>query len=450
MRRILAYSAIAGLLCGSVMAQTNSFWNVRVSTNLILGTSTITTSNGTLLVDGSPVTGSSSGITNSASTVSGLTLTTANGIVTLGGSIPASGITNNWTGGVITLDAANSQTNTFGGYLVIGPARYQANSGTASGDGSWANNFGTASGQSSWANYSGTASGSGSWANYSGIASGDGSWANYGGTASGTGSWAMGYGARATNNDTFVWSDGTTISSTSDNQFSAYAANGYRLLGGPITGNGSGLTGVNAATLNGVALAGLVQTNAALDRLRLNDGGGLTNLPVAAAAAATNDLRWLVDSTLPNTTNDLVGFAPHSFLPSQASTTAPIVDGPTLYNAATNNWTMLLALRYRRELTGSNLQWSVLRSGESSTLTSNYTVRVAYTNTLTGAAWSGTLFTNTIGAVNVWTNHTLTDAVLTNLPVGAMPQLIFTVPVSATNGASSPAYWMIRNGGNQW
>jgi hypothetical protein len=182
----------------------------------------------------------------------------------------------------------------------------------------------------------------------------------------------------------------------------------------------------------------------------LNDGGGLTNLPVAAAAAATNDLRWLVDSTLPNTTNDLIGFAPHSFLPSQASTTAPIVDGPTLYNAATNNWTMLLALRYRREVTGSNLQWSVLRSGESSTFTSNYTAQVVYTNTLTGAAWSGTLFTNTISAVNVWTNHTLTDAVLTNLPVGAMPQLIFTVPVSATNGAISPAYWQIRNGGNQW
>jgi hypothetical protein len=223
---------------------------------------------------------------------------------------------------------------------------------------------------------------------------------------------------------------------------------GWQLIG---TGNdGSGLTGVNASTLGGVALAGLVQTNAALDRLQLNDGGGLTNLPVAAAAAATNDLRWLVDSTLPNTANDLIGFAPHSFLPSQASTTAPIVDGPTLYNAATNNWTMLLALRYQREVVGSNLQWSVLRSGESSTFTSNYTVCVVYTNTLTGAAWSGTLFTNTISAVNVWTNHTLTDAVLTNLPVGSFPQLIFTVPVSATNGASTPAYWMIRNGGSQW
>jgi hypothetical protein len=126
------------------------------------------------------------------------------------------------------------------------------------------------------------------------------------------------------------------------------------------------------------------------------------------------------------------------------------VDGPTLYNAATNNWTMLLALRYRREVTGSNLQWSVLRSGESSTFTSNYTAQVVYTNTLTGAAWSGTLFTNTIGAVNTWTNHSIADAVLTNLPVGAMPQLIFTVPVSSTNGASSPAYWQIRNGGNQW
>jgi hypothetical protein len=206
-------------------------------------------------------------------------------------------------------------------------------------------------------------------------------------------------------------------------------------------------TGITAAVQS--ALDGKVTTNAAFNRLGMHDGGGLTNLPVAVAAA-TNDLRWLVDSTLPNTTNDLIGFAPHSFLPSQASSTAPIVDGPTLYNAATNNWTMLLALRYRREVTGSNLQWSVLRSGESSTLTSNYTVRVVYTNALTGASYTGTLFTNTISAVNTGTNHTLTDAVLTNLPVGAMPQLIFTVPVSATNGASSPAYWQIRNGGNQW
>jgi hypothetical protein len=111
---------------------------------------------------------------------------------------------------------------------------------------------------------------------------------------------------------------------------------------------------------------------------------------------------------------------------------------------------MLLALRYRREVTGSNLQWSVLRSGESSTFTSNYTVRVVYSNMLTGATVTGSLFTNTISAVNTWTPHTLADPVLTNLPVGAMPQLIFTVPVSATNGASSPAYWQIRNGGNQW
>ena len=207
----------------------------------------------------------------------------------------------------------------------------------------------------------------------------------------------------------------------------------------------AGLGSVTNVNLNIVAGSGIT-VNGGTSVLLTNNG----SLTIASTAQATNDLRWLVDSTLPNTTNDLIGFAPHSFLPSQASTTAPIVDGPTLYNAATNNWTMLLALRYRREVTGSNLQWSVLRSGESSTFTSNYTAQVVYTNTLTGAAWSGTLFTNTITAVNVWTNHTLTDAVLTNLPVGAMPQLIFTVPVSATNGAISPAYWQIRNGGNQW
>ena len=63
--------------------------------NMSLNGASLTTSNNTLLVNGSPVTGSSSGITNSTSTVSGLTLTTANGIVTLGGSIPASGISSN-------------------------------------------------------------------------------------------------------------------------------------------------------------------------------------------------------------------------------------------------------------------------------------------------------------------------------------------------------------------
>jgi hypothetical protein len=172
----------------------------------------------------------------------------------------AGALSNNWTGGAIVLDAANANTNTFGGALVIGPARYQANGSTASGKGSWANYSSTASGEGSWANFYSTASGEGSWANYNGTASGAGSWANANGTASGEGSWAMGLGAEATNNETFVWSDSTAIGSTTNKQWSTYASNGYRLLGGPITGNGSGVSNVNALTLGGVAAGGYVQT----------------------------------------------------------------------------------------------------------------------------------------------------------------------------------------------
>jgi len=161
------------------------------------------------------------------------------------------------TSGVVTIDAANVQTNTYGGALGIGPVCWQAGGATASGNGSWANygatasgvgswanygatasgpgswanygatasgvgswanygtasgvgswaNYGTASGNGSWANYYGTASGVGSWANYYGTASGVGSWANYYGTASGEGSWAMGQSAVASNDYSFAWND---------------------------------------------------------------------------------------------------------------------------------------------------------------------------------------------------------------------------------------------------
>ena len=187
----------------------------------------------------------------------------------------AGALSNNWTGGPITLDSANSQENTYGGELVIGGNRFQANGGVASGNGSWANNRATASGLGSWANLYATASG-------------EGSWAHFQATASGEGSFAIGPGAKATNGYDFVWSDGTAIGSTAGNQFTVYARNGIRLLGGPITGNGSNMTNVNAATLGGVALAGLVQTNSALDALRLNNGVNLTNLNLVGSGGSTN------------------------------------------------------------------------------------------------------------------------------------------------------------------
>jgi len=66
-------------------------------------------------------------------------------------------------------------------------------------------------------------------------------------TASGQSSFSGGEKARAANDYSYVWSDGTQIGSTMDRQYTVYAANGIRLLGGPITGNGAGLTNMTAA-----------------------------------------------------------------------------------------------------------------------------------------------------------------------------------------------------------
>jgi hypothetical protein len=64
-------------------------------------------------------------------------------------------------------------------------------------------------------------------------------------TASGKQSHAAGRNATATNDNTYVWSDGTETFSTTNKQFTVYAENGIRLLGGPISGDGSGLTNLN-------------------------------------------------------------------------------------------------------------------------------------------------------------------------------------------------------------
>ncbi len=105
----------------------------------------------------------------------------------------------------VSIGAANTQTNTFGGALVIGGARYQANGGQVTANGGWGNFGGSAFGMGSWANYSATASGDGSWATYSSSASGDGSWAGAASIASGLHSWSFGQGATASNDYSFAW-----------------------------------------------------------------------------------------------------------------------------------------------------------------------------------------------------------------------------------------------------
>jgi hypothetical protein len=462
--------------------------------NITLGTSTLTTSNGTLLVDGSPITGGS-GITNAT----GPGITVASGILTLStngwqfgaaltpwttnvdaggysllnvGTLSAAninfgdgsladmlasrlstnfngawlvgsgGVTNGWTGGAITLDAANSNTNTFGGFLVIGPARYQANGGTASGVGSWANYNATASGEGSWANYSATASGQGSWANYDGTASGGASWANYGGTASGEGSWAMGYGAKATNDNTFVWSDDTAIGSTTNKQFTVYAANGIRLLGGPITGNGSGLTGVTYSTSSGIA-SNLHSGSATTGQVATANGSGGTFWATPAAGVATtpwtNSIMLRTGSFRNATTNDFLGgiITGSEALDTASGTSVALFN--TVVNAATNiyNGSAWFVFPWPMGGDATTLQLGFRKTGTSAT---DFPLVLGYSNRFTGATASMVLTGQAAAAdTTYWTNMSIVGSITTQAVQGAEWFLRWDPTFGATTN-TTPGY----------
>lgn len=93
--------------------------------------------------------------------------------------------------------------------------------------------------------------------------------------ASGYYSHAAGYNANATNFNTYVWSDGTITSSITNKEFTVYASNGIRLLGGEISGNGGGLTNL--------------QSEADLQTI-LNNGNTATNTIEIGNNAGTNIL----------------------------------------------------------------------------------------------------------------------------------------------------------------
>lgn len=119
--------------------------------------------------------------------------------------------------------------------ILLGAVREGSRSNKASGVFSHAEGYNTeASGYASHAEGSGTKA-QGYYSHAEGQAS----------VAGGHASHAAGAAAWATNDYAYVWSDGTVTGSTTSKQFTVHAANGIRLLGGPITGNGSGLTNLN-------------------------------------------------------------------------------------------------------------------------------------------------------------------------------------------------------------
>jgi len=219
-----------------------------------------------------PIYGNGVGLTNIAATnVIGLgTAAYSNATAFYLNSNPSHYVTSSVTNGLATtnyvISSIANKTNFPGIYVTnsafIGYNLVQGHLVTASGDFSSAQGYSTtASGVASHAEGGGAvASGAYSHAEgYSTTASGAYSHAEgYSTTASGTASHAAGLQANAAHDYTWVWSDGNDgnpFSSTANNQFSVYAANGIRLLGGPIYGNGVGLTNIAATNLTGLGTA---------------------------------------------------------------------------------------------------------------------------------------------------------------------------------------------------
>lgn len=199
----------------------------------------------------------------------------------------------------VTIDAANTHTNTYGGSLAVLGGRVQSGDfSTASGESSHAQgSYVTASGTASHAEGSGstasgiashaegtatTASGNDAHAEGTGsTASGNRSHAegSYT-TASGYVSHAAGENASAIHDNTFVWSDSESISSTTNKEFTVHADNGIRLLGaagveaeGTVTA--AAFVGVTADAVtytNGASGLAATDVQAAVDELAENSG----------------------------------------------------------------------------------------------------------------------------------------------------------------------------------
>ena len=139
-------------------------------------------------------------------------------------------------------DVANAGTNIYGGNLSILGHEVQSADSVASAYLTTAFGGGVASGSYASAFGQSTASGVYSFAAGGGTAVGQHSFTAGSDTYAVDYGTALGFNALDYHNNSFVWSDGTApYPSTTNNQFSAYAANGFRFDGGPITVNGQPL-----------------------------------------------------------------------------------------------------------------------------------------------------------------------------------------------------------------
>ena len=178
-----------------------------------------------------------------------------NNVISIVNSGQTAAVTNGQDG--VSLGAANDKTNTFGGELVILGKRVKSGiNNNASGAYSFVGGgvFNTASGLDSFVaggEYN-TASGLDS------FVSGNGN------TASGLYSFAAGQNALATNDTSFVWSPRSVAQGSDSNGTFTVNASATRLFGGPIYGDGGGLTNVSASQLTGQIPTGVMAASGAL------------------------------------------------------------------------------------------------------------------------------------------------------------------------------------------
>jgi hypothetical protein len=173
--------------------------------------------------------------------------------------VDTNNLNTNFFGGAYTILGNNVQEGT-GGTTVGGTdAHVEGVNSTSTGIGSHAEGNSIASGNESHAEGSIT------------IASGANSHAEgAANTASATDTFAGGQNATANLANSYAWSDGTSLTTPASRSYNVYALNGINLRGGVISGNGGGLTNLQAgaenvayATNSGTAATATVATNIA-------------------------------------------------------------------------------------------------------------------------------------------------------------------------------------------
>ena len=288
-------------------------------------------------------------------------------------------LTNNWISGPLYLDVTNSFTNRYGGKLtILGTSVQEGAVGTS--------------------------------------ASGFASHAEGGNSiASGNYSHAAGANASATNNNTYVWSDGAYVGSTTNNQYSVYADNGIRLLGGAISGNGSGLTNINA-TNNGLATTNYVyntitnfnyisnsQSSVYFGNQSLNYTGATLNVSSVGAPALSVNTGNKFGTALQVQFAALAGFGGFAQVWSNTSLISPFPLRLASLDSSGNFWAKTLA----GTLSSTNITGLGTAAYSNSTafassgvtnLTSSQiaTIATAITNGQIGANLGYTVFTNSI------------------------------------------------------